>query len=78
MYKPPIFNRYLNKKWNDHDNDIMIQKLSQARSSLDKACPESYAFFRKKFKKQKVSVIDTCNFAYSPIKSVPKNNLFLI
>ena len=61
MYKPPIFNRYLNKKWNDQENDILIQKLSQAKSSLDIACPESYALFKKKIKKQKISIIDKCN-----------------
>ncbi len=64
MYKPSIFNRYLNKKWNDQDNDTMIHKLSKAKSSVDKACPESYVFFQKKIKKQAVSVKDKCNFNY--------------
>ncbi len=62
MYKPPIFNRYLSKKWNDHDNETMIQKLSQARSSVDKACPESYVFFKTKFKKNTPKVVDSCNY----------------
>jgi len=60
MYKPPIFNRYLNKKWNEQDNDTMIQKLLQAKSSVDKACPESYNFFKTKFKKQKNNLVDAC------------------
>lgn len=60
MYKPPIFNRYLNKKWSDQDNETMIHKLSQARSSVDKACPESYSFFMKKYKRKKVNILDTC------------------
>lgn len=62
MYKPPIFNRYLNKKWNDIENDTMINKLLNARSSIDKGCPESYVFFKTKFKKQqKISFLDSCN-----------------
>lgn len=64
MFKPPIFNRYLNKKWNDQDNNTMIHKLSQAKSSVDKTCPESYVSFQKKLKKHKVSIIDTCNLNY--------------
>ena len=60
MYKTPIFNRYLNKKWNDKDNDTMIQKLSQAKSSVDKTCPESYVFFKTKFKKPKITLLDSC------------------
>ncbi len=62
MYKTPIFNRYLNKKWNDKENDIMIQKLIQAKSTVNQACPESYVFFKTKLKKPKQSAIESCNY----------------
>ena len=60
MQKPPIFNRYLNKKWNDIENDIMVQKLSQAKPTINQACPESYNFFKNKLKKPKLSAIEIC------------------
>lgn len=61
MFKPPVFNRYLNKKWNDMENEIMIQKLSQAKPTINQNCPESYMFFKKKLKKPKISAVETCN-----------------
>ena len=50
MQKPIICNRYLNKKWNDQENEIMINKLINAKSTLNKECPESYKYFQKKQK----------------------------
>ena len=62
MYKTPIFNRYLNKKWNEKENDIMIQKLTQAKPTVNQECPESYVFFKTKLKKPKLSAIESCNY----------------
>ena len=76
MYKPPVFNRYLNKKWNEKDNDIMIQKLSNAKSNLDKDCPESYLFFKTKLKKIKSQPKQTCKkivFLFYNVLPRPRN-----
>jgi hypothetical protein len=55
MQKPVVFNRFLQKKWNDHENEMMLNKLLNAKSSLNKDCPESFTFFQKKNKKSKNS-----------------------
>ena len=56
MHKPIVSNRFLQKKWNDQDNETMINKLLNAKSSLNKKCPESYTFFQKRNKKCKNSL----------------------
>lgn len=58
MQKPIVSNRFLHKKWNEQENEMMINKLINAKSSLNKGCPESFTFFQKKQKKQKTSVTE--------------------
>ena len=56
MQKPIVLNRFLQKKWSDQDNDMMINKLLNAKSSLNKNCPESYNLFQKIHKSSKTSI----------------------
>jgi hypothetical protein len=50
MQKPVVFNRHLNKKWKEKENDIMIKKLSQAKPQINMKCPESFEFYKTQFK----------------------------
>ena len=61
MQKPIVLNRFLQKKWNDQENEIMINKLINAKSSLNQECPESYNFFQKKQKKHKNKLKEASN-----------------
>ena len=60
MHKPNVSNRFLQKKWNDQENEMMINKLINAKSSLNFSCPESYNFAQKKQRKNKSSVNEAC------------------
>jgi hypothetical protein len=54
MQKPIVFNRHLNKKWGEKDNDIMIKKLNGVKPKIDKRCPESFMFYKTQFKRTQV------------------------
>jgi len=51
MQKPMIFNRTLNKKWAEHENNLMINKLNNVKAKVNINCPESYYFYQTQFKK---------------------------
>jgi hypothetical protein len=53
MHKPVVFNRYLNKKWNEEDNEKMVEKLTSVKSKVNTSCPESYSFYKHNFKRSK-------------------------
>ena len=55
MQKPIVFNRHLNKKWGEKENDIMISKLIKAKPTIDVRCPESFVFYKTQFRKSQVN-----------------------
>jgi hypothetical protein len=54
MHKPIVFNRYLNKKWNEKENDVMLERMSNVKSKVNVQCPESFNFYKTQFKKTQV------------------------
>ena len=58
MQKPIIFNRNLNKKWGEKENDIMVDKLINVKSKVDMKCPESFVFYKTQFKKSQAHTND--------------------
>lgn len=54
MQKPIVFNRYLNKKWKEEDNETMLNKLSQVKIKVNIKCPESFHFYKTQFKRTQV------------------------
>ncbi len=54
MQKPVVFNRHLNKKWGEKENDIMVNKLSKVKAKIDVRCPESFVFYKTQFKKTQI------------------------
>jgi hypothetical protein len=51
MQKPVVFNRHLNRKWGEKENEIMVSKLTKAKPHVDMRCPESFMFYKTQFKK---------------------------
>jgi hypothetical protein len=51
MYKPLVFNRYLNRKWHEEENEKLLNKLNNVKPKVNPSCPESYVFYKTKFKK---------------------------
>ena len=49
MYRPIVFNRYLNEKWNTKNNEIMIDKLKNVKAKVNMKCPESFFFYKTGF-----------------------------
>jgi hypothetical protein len=79
MYKPIVFNRYLNKKWSEEDNEKMLEKLTCVRSKVNTSCPESYHFHKHNFKHaQKYK--NNCNSLYKLVKDIEvrRNNQVLV
>jgi hypothetical protein len=63
MQKPLVFNRYLNKKWNEKENDVMINKLNGVKSKVNVQCPESFVFYKTQFRKSQMHV-NECNLKF--------------
>jgi len=61
MHKPVVFNRHLNKKWGEKENDIMIDKLTKVKASIDIKCPESFNFYKTHFNKKHHFPHSECN-----------------
>lgn len=61
MLKPLVFNRHLNKKWNEKENDVMVKKLSEVTKEVNQECPESFMFYKTQFKKTQTRN-NRCNF----------------
>lgn len=53
MHKPVVFNRYLNRKWKEKENNIMANRLDDVKSQVDLKCPPSYITFQTKLKREK-------------------------
>ena len=49
MQRPIVFNRHLNSKWSSKNNEIMVEKLRNIKSTVDMQCPESFKFYKKEF-----------------------------
>lgn len=49
MYRPIVFNRYLNEKWSSVNNEIMKDKLINVKAKVNARCPESFSFYKNKF-----------------------------
>jgi hypothetical protein len=79
MYKPIVFNRHLNKKWAEEDNEKMLEKLTCVRSKVNTNCPESYLFHKHKFKRAQ-KYTNNCNHSLTPVKDIEvrRNNQVLV
>ena len=51
MQRPIVFNRHLNSKWSSKNNEIMVEKLRNIKSTVDMECPESFKFYKTQFHK---------------------------
>jgi len=60
MQKPLVFNRYLNKKWKEKENNLLANKLVVVKAQIDIACPESYITFKTKLKRDN-PMVNQCN-----------------
>jgi len=59
MYKPPIFNRYIHVLTKNEENEYLVNKLNNVKSTVDVKCPESFDFYHGIFKKNKTLI--SCN-----------------
>ena len=50
MQKQYILNRKLNIQHKKEQNELLSYKIKRAKSTLDLNCPESFHFFKTKFK----------------------------
>lgn len=50
MQKQYILNRKLNSRHKQKQDELLSEKIHRAKSSLDLNCPESFTFFKTKFK----------------------------
>ena len=50
MQRPYIFNRHLKKHYEDEQNKFLSKRIKKAKSSIDFSCPESFTFFKTRFK----------------------------
>lgn len=67
MQRPVIFNKHLNRKWKEKENEYMANRLDFIKSEVDLKCPQSYITFKTKLKREK------------PINNISKyNTLFKI
>ena len=51
MKKQIVFNRIINNEYKKKQDGLLALKIQNAKSSLDFNCPESFDFFKTKFKK---------------------------
>ena len=50
MQKQYSLNRKLNNRHKEKQDQLLSEKIHRAKSSLDFNCPESFTFFKTKFK----------------------------
>ncbi len=74
-----VFNRHLNRKWGEKENDIMIDKLINVKCKVDIKCPESFIFFKTQFKKTQ-SINHDCKSLFNLVRDfeIRKNNQILV
>lgn len=53
MKKPFILNHFLNDKYKREQNEYMMKRIGNAKSSIKMGCPESFTFYKKSFKKNR-------------------------
>jgi hypothetical protein len=75
-----VFNRHLNRKWGEKENDIMIDKLINVKCKVDIKCPESFTFFKTQLKKPQTSISQNRNFFINSVREfeIRKNNQILV
>lgn len=54
MKKPFVLNSRLNEIYRREQNQYMLRKLNKAKASVNSKCPESFNFYKNKFKKYQI------------------------